>query len=257
MKRAFLALTVICIILFPAAIVYAGSVNSYESEIIAAAQRTYEYNGIQYKLAPSYLDRMREYFLSDEVDLTAEQRDEILAQAYSSVADGVAEGYLLPVQDSESKTTEETDKTTGDTKDSTKGSTKVSEAPKDTSKEHLNSEFFTSVTEILSSGSTDTAAADQTAENTKLDEKATKEQQSELKGTTENSKVNTSGETQTIQPSGENAPKGDSVGQNDTIIKNTGFCLNNAIIVVVGMVMLMIFGIYVTLRSDFFAHSDE
>ncbi len=43
----------------------------------------------------------------------------------------------------------------------------------------------------------------------------------------------------------------------DTIIKNTGFNLNRTLIIAVGAVILMLICMFDTIRSDFFAHTDE
>jgi hypothetical protein len=43
----------------------------------------------------------------------------------------------------------------------------------------------------------------------------------------------------------------------DTIIKNTGFNLNTTLFIAVGAAILMLICIYETIRSDFFAHTDE
>lgn len=43
----------------------------------------------------------------------------------------------------------------------------------------------------------------------------------------------------------------------DTIIKNTGFNLNTTLIIAVGAAILMLICIIETIRSDFFAHTDE
>lgn len=49
----------------------------------------------------------------------------------------------------------------------------------------------------------------------------------------------------------------DSGSTEDTVIKNTGFNLNTTLIIAVGAAILMLICIFETIRSDFFAHTDE
>lgn len=97
MKKVFLALGVLFIALFPASKVYAGSLNTYENEVISAAKQIYEYNGVKYQVQDSFINQLVDYLSTDGVDLTAEQRDEVMHTAFSSIPDGISGGYLVPV----------------------------------------------------------------------------------------------------------------------------------------------------------------
>lgn len=83
----FLALTTTC---------NAGGMNASESSVYAAASGTFTYEGQEYKAAPGYLAQLQEYLCRDDIDLTADQANSAIAEMYASVAEGVAQGYILP-----------------------------------------------------------------------------------------------------------------------------------------------------------------
>lgn len=76
---------------------YAGSLNEYELEIIEAAKQEYEYSGAYYRAEDCYIDKLVEYFSQDDIDITKEDKDNILQWAYENIEKGVREGYLKPV----------------------------------------------------------------------------------------------------------------------------------------------------------------
>ncbi len=68
----------------------------------------------------------------------------------------------------------------------------------------------------------------------------------------ENSKDGENSEVEPVVSSDQPAPD-----EKDTIIKNTGFNLNLTLFIAVGAAILMLICIFETIRSDFFAHTDE
>ncbi len=78
----------------------AGGINGNEASVIAAARGTFEYEGETYVAKDSYVAQLQAKLSQDDVDLTAEQASEAIAEIYSNVATGVKEGYLQKVSGS-------------------------------------------------------------------------------------------------------------------------------------------------------------
>lgn len=81
----------------PAA-VYGGDINGNEQELLNIISGTREYNGQIYKVKDSYISQARSYFLQDDVNITDSQKQEAIQRMYASIGQGVAEGYLEPVE---------------------------------------------------------------------------------------------------------------------------------------------------------------
>ena len=97
MRKKIFALAVFFIIITPCSTVYAGTINSYEQEIISYAQGTFEYQGALYKVDTQYINMLIEYLESDGVDLTQRHRDRVYIEAVNYIETGVLNGYLVPV----------------------------------------------------------------------------------------------------------------------------------------------------------------
>lgn len=120
MRKIFIAFGIVflsCIV--PYSIASAGSINSYEQEVISYAQGTFEYNGVLYKVDPYYIKLLREYFAADDVELTAEQRDKVFKLAESYIETGVLGGYLVPVGNKEAPVDADTGSNGGNNSGST------------------------------------------------------------------------------------------------------------------------------------------
>lgn len=77
-------------------ICFAGDINSHEAKVIAAANGTFEYDGVTYRAKSSYKAQLAAKLSEDGVDLTAEQSENAIAMMYANVAAGVEDGYLEP-----------------------------------------------------------------------------------------------------------------------------------------------------------------
>ena len=97
MKKVGIYLGIAAGILFSSATVQAGEINGNEASVISAAQGTFEYEGETYVAKQSYLDQLSAKLSQDDVDLTAQQASEAIAEIYNNVATGVKEGYLEKV----------------------------------------------------------------------------------------------------------------------------------------------------------------
>lgn len=74
----------------------AGGMNANESSVYAAASGTFQYEGQTYTAAPEYLSQLQAYLCRDDIDLTADQASAAIAEMNANIAQGVAEGYILP-----------------------------------------------------------------------------------------------------------------------------------------------------------------
>jgi len=98
MQKIIVALGLIFFVcLVPYSTASAGSINSYEQEVISYAQGTFEYKGELYKVDPYYINLLKNYLESDNVDMTARQRDKVFSIAGNYIETGVLGGYLVPV----------------------------------------------------------------------------------------------------------------------------------------------------------------
>lgn len=228
MKGVVLFIAVIASCLLPASTVYAGSLNEFESQIVTEAKKTYEYNGKQYQVPTAYINQLINYLSSDDVDLTAKERDEALAAAFDSIERGVKEGYLVPVE-------EEVQSEQGTVTD---GSTPKPELPQEemTSDDALPNQTEEAVTPAGEGEKTGATGRENQTENRveKIFEEVLSQSNDQV-------------ETAPYTPE----------KVEESIITDTGFNFNNTFIVIVGLIMLMLFGIIATIRFDYFAHDNE
>lgn len=75
---------------------YAGSLNANEQELMGIISGTYTYNGVTYRVKPQYVQVARNYLMQDNIDCTDEQKQKAINQMYSSIQQGIDEGYLEP-----------------------------------------------------------------------------------------------------------------------------------------------------------------
>jgi hypothetical protein len=194
--------------------------NEYEKQVVAEAKKTYAYQGKMYQVPEEYINQLIAYLSQDEVDITAEQRDKALQTAYNSIEKGVLEGYLIPVEE---PPLQETPKPTITVKPET------SEKETDTQSElPLSSEADTDEHPTITKALQDTTEPSEGDQGKDLspDEK-------------------------------EVIDKFFGEADHTSIITETGFDFQSTITVIVGFVMLMIFGFIASCRLDYFAHSDE
>lgn len=102
MKKALCILAVsLCFFQLWGGPAYAGSLNENESELVEIITGTYEYEGVTYKVKDLYIDMAIDYLMQDSIDLTNEQKQAAIQKMFSSVAQGISEGYLEVVKDAE------------------------------------------------------------------------------------------------------------------------------------------------------------
>ena len=88
---------------------FAGGINGPESAVLGAASGTFEYEGRTYVVAQPYLGMLAAKLSEDGIDLTDTQASALISQAYGMIGDGVAGGYLVPIDGGESSGTEQSE----------------------------------------------------------------------------------------------------------------------------------------------------
>lgn len=125
--RRSLAIVSLLACMTPAGLIMAeGNINGNEAAILSAMDQEYVYQGDVYRLDASYKAGLREKFMEDGVDLTAEQKERYIAQAYAEIGKGVSEGYLIKVREAKKEEEKEAEKQVK------KAKKKVAKLPKDT-----------------------------------------------------------------------------------------------------------------------------
>lgn len=76
--------------------VYAGSLNANEQELMSIIRGTYTYKGVTYRVKSMYIQAAQDYLMQDNIDCTDEQKQKALNTMYSSIQQGIDEGYLEP-----------------------------------------------------------------------------------------------------------------------------------------------------------------
>lgn len=244
-------------------VAYAGSLNSYENDVIAAAKETYEYDGAKYKVDSSYINSLIDYLSSDGIDLTAEQRDEVKNLAFSNIEQGVEEGYLIPL-DGQVGNQDTTSSNSSGTSNTSQNSN-IDENEGNTGNNSSGSEINGSVKE-------DSNSTIQNPSNSNTDNSDSTSKNNSNSAIEDHETASTEDVTpeemidQILSGDDNDSTKGDTsidveqeaVASNDeNIIKNTGFNLENTLIIISGMGLLMLIAVYVTFRQDLFAHKDE
>jgi hypothetical protein len=251
MKALILSLGIYLLSITVTQVAYAGVLGDNEAQVVEAAKGIYEFDGLKYQVDPSYIKQLIEYFSSDDGDLTSEQKEEVLQSVYSYIEIGVKEGYLITVKDqtnqevitpvpgnSENDTSEETPgKTIPDT-----DNTEIDDTNTGSSNDEIEDSLDDK--EEVSNINNSEEATTTTTDND-LTVLPTPEPN--------NSSIVDGEDTQGITEDNEN----DINRTENPIIKNTGFDLNRTVIMIVGMGMLMLVGIIVTIKYNYFAQSDE
>ena len=233
MKGVIFYIAFVFCCLLPVSTVYAGSLNEYEEQVVAEARKTYAYQGKMYQVPEEYIDQLIAYLSQDDVDITAEQRDKALQTAYNSIEQGVLEGYLILVEEPSQPSGAEAEED---------GSEKV--ASEKVASEEVDPEKV--YPEKVDTGEADPREAD------------TEEQLTATVVPKSNSEPSESTPDKELFP--------DEIREIDqlfeetvhtSVITETGFDFENTIFVIVGIVMLMIFGFIAHCRLNYFAQDDE
>ena len=231
MKKAILIPGALMISIMLTSTVYAGTLNAYEQEIISAARRAYEYEGVDYVVKQEYINELISYLSSDDIDLNAEQKDKVMQEAFANVQRGVKEGYMIPLSPEDTK--EEADSSENDQENT---DTDSSESNQNEAGSPSDDQTGTSGADKDNPNSSGKDNSDMSSPVTAID-KVLDDQDKKLTDSQED--------------------QGGTKNSDTNIIKETGFNLNPTIYTLIGMGVLMIAGMLVTLKYNFFAHKNE
>ena len=108
-KRLLSVLLAFCLFAAASLTAFAGGINGPESAVLGAASGTFEYEGRTYVVAQPYLGMLAAKLSENGIDLTDTQASALISQAYGMIGDGVAGGYLVPIDGGESSGTEQSE----------------------------------------------------------------------------------------------------------------------------------------------------
>lgn len=81
--------------------VYAGSINSEESRLLEYVNQTFEQDDVSYKVNSSYITKLKNKLMQEDIDLTADDVELIIGEINNNVTTGVDNGYLVRIEESE------------------------------------------------------------------------------------------------------------------------------------------------------------
>lgn len=76
---------------------YAGGINGNEQSVVSVIHGQFEKDGVIYKVKQEYIDSAMSYLARDDVDLTADQAQQVIGEIYANVQTGVESGYLTAI----------------------------------------------------------------------------------------------------------------------------------------------------------------
>jgi hypothetical protein len=251
MKKILAAIGFILFFAINQQVAYAGTLNEYETEVVNAAKGTFESHGITYQVDSAYVDELIAYLKEDNIDITAQQRDKAISIMFSNVEQGVEAGYLMPVEVGKSADEDGNVKESGNSE----GSIKESGSSEGSIEGSDNSEGSKEKTDNL-----DNSQQDQTEELDGADESTsniTKDKSEEFVNKIMNqqdtiTEIDTDKGKVTVTSGKDNNP----ITVN-TVIKNTGFNLNNTFLMVVILVSVMVLCIVAAIQLRLFVHEEE
>ncbi len=226
-----------------AKVVLAGGLNENEAAVVSAAQGTFEHNGIKYQADPVFVQQLISYLNQDDVDLNASQKDEAISMMFSNIGQGVAEGYLIPVNGQDEQINGEQNK------EEPSGSAAQGTAPDDSSVTDPNNGENTDADTAgdgdgssakASGGDKDKGNPEQGILNEIRKQPATKTEVDLYRNKVTVKKEDNS-----------------SLITVNTVIKNTGFDLSSVFIMSAGLVMVFLFCLAVTVKCNFFRQEEQ
>lgn len=88
---------VFALLAMPATSVMAGSINENEAVLIEIGNGVFTYNGIEYVATDAAKTRVYNYLMQNDVNLSASQAAEAQQTFWGNLAQGIADGYLVPL----------------------------------------------------------------------------------------------------------------------------------------------------------------
>lgn len=81
--------------------VCAGDINAEEARLLDYVNRTFEQDGLSYKVNEAYKTKLRNKLMQDDIDLTSGDIELIVGEIDNNVATGVENGYLVLTEEEE------------------------------------------------------------------------------------------------------------------------------------------------------------
>lgn len=236
----------IIISMLPVASAYAGDINEQESEVLEELKGPFEYNGQTYVPLPSYLQLAREYLLADNINLTPEQKGKAIVAIKANIEMAISKGFIVPFEEEPKKDPMENkdegyEANTNGTNESSlideNNKNEDKKSDRDSLKEQDNSTKESIISdsdkELLEDGTLDSKKIENKEENSKTEEvKTTDNHGLKEEGTQDKVGALTNGE----QPDG--LVTG---GNEDFMIKDTGYHVNS-IVIFLGILLVAMMG---------------
>lgn len=201
--------------------VYAGEINAEESRLLDYVNRTFEQDGLSYKVNEAYKTKLRNKLMQDDIDLTSSDIELIVGEIDNNVATGVENGYLVLTEEEEQEPTK-----VPDSEDSNAGG--------GTSSQVGNQEEGTNGSETETSG-----------KETETTSETNQSQETTNQGTIDNSQGNANGSEMSNgkEDEGEDQTKNEAQDLNELALKNTGYSLKSIPYLAAFLGILMVCGI--------------
>lgn len=201
--------------------VYAGDINAEESRLLDYVNRTFEQDGLSYKVNEAYKTKLRNKLMQDDIDLTSSDIELIVGEIDNNVATGVENGYLVLTEEEEQEPTK-----VPDTEDSNAGG--------GTSSQVGNQEEGTNGSETETNG-----------KETETTSETNQSQETTNQGTIDNSQGNANGSEMSNgkEDEGEDQTKNEAQDLNELALKNTGYSLKSIPYLAAFLGILMVCGI--------------
>ena len=254
MKKTVLFLGVMIYSFLMVDMAFAGSLNEHEQAIIEAAGEVYEYNGTSYKVEKRYIDQLINYLSRDDIDITAEDKDILIGLAYANIELGVKDGYLKPIDNLSIQGDHEKKSTDVKIEDSVKEI--MESVGMDITDIESNMPSLIGESDIIErlkdKAITSNAVDDiDTSKGADMRDVSKEDDLTDtLKGVDIRDISEDNENTDTLDKANDNSME-------DEIIKQTGYNLNRTIYIMVGLGFLMIIGIFIAIKNNYFKHAYE
>ncbi|MBU5331146.1 hypothetical protein KQI61_02980 [Anaerocolumna aminovalerica] len=228
MKKILAVIGFILLFSIKQQVVYAGTLNEYETEVIRAARGQFESRGITYEVDSVYVDELIRYLMQDDIDITAEQRDKAISIMFDNVEQGVEAGYLIPVE----------------RENSTEADINIGESGNlEGTGDFADSQHTNKIEEELN-------GADVSTSNITRDRVEFVDQI--INGSEKTTKIDTDKGKITVTSDDNN-----NLITVNTVIKNTGFNLNGTLFMMTILMILMVLCVVVAIQLRLFVHEEE
>lgn len=215
--------------------VHAGNLNSEESRLLEYVNRTFEQDGLSYKVNSSYKAKLRDKLMQDDIDLTAGDVEMIIGEINNNVATGVESGYLVLINEPTKAPTATEIPTTDESTQETVEPSKGTETETNTTETETNGTETDANTTEIGTNSSETEVKQET-------ETSGKETETSNQGNSVPNENNSSNDSNGGNTDGERNQE-DNNEEVTTPLKNTGYSIKTIPYLAAGFLILMLFGI--------------